>query len=184
MNCFIASISRAALTLSSVSLLGLLCSCELMDSISESAKESEKPEETAEYVISVHEIIKYPKATMLEKEIPSFGGTTVWVNTNPFLHSRNIMKVDIVEERDKPGFFDLKLTLDRRGRMMWTNLAVNFKGEKLACVIDGVFYRSFSPEQLDDDLDTEVMIQGPFDKATAMAIQKFSEKDYQIFNKK
>jgi len=51
-------------------------------------------------------------------------------------------------------------------------------------VVDGVFYKAFTPEALEDDNDRVVVIKGPIDAGTAMALKKNAEKNYKLFNKK
>jgi len=162
----------------------VLPSCETLDNFDESMDKTDAPKDNAAYTITIHEIVKYPRGLDIEKEIPSFANTTVVVNGNPFLHSKNIPKIDIIEEKDKPGFYDLSLTLDRRGRMLWTQLSINYKNLQVAMVVDGVFYKAFTPEALEDDNDTVVVIKGPIDAGTAMSLKKNSERNYKLFNKK
>ncbi len=161
-----------------------LSSCETLDNFDESMNKTDAPKDVAAYTVTVHEIIRYPRSLAMEMEIPTFANTTICVNSNPYIHSRNITKINIIEEKSKPGFYDIALTLDRRGCMMWSQLSINFKGTQVAFVVDGVFYKAFVPELLEDDQDTIVLVKGPFDAATAMAIQKNAEKNHKLFNKK
>lgn len=141
-----------------------------------------------EYVISVHRIVRYRRGEQLEREIETFSGGTVCVNVNPFLHSRNIQKIDLGIRPDDPGFYDLVLHLDKRGQMLWSSIAIQYRGEKLGLVIDGIFYRAFMPAIPNpDDIDKQtgcvtVLLEGPVDQATAKGISKFSEKNYRHFN--
>ena len=80
-------------------------------------------------------------------------------------------------------FCDLKLTLDRRGKMLWGNLATERKGQNVALIIDGVLYRVFKPAQLGEEAEAVIMT-GPFDRNTAYNLAKNSEKNYGIFNPK
>ena len=142
-----------------------------------------------EYVISVHRIIRYRRGEDLEREIDTFSGGVICVNVNPFLHSRNIKKVDLEIREGDPGFYNLVLHLDKRGQMLWSSIAVQYRGEKLGLVIDGVFYRSFMPNIPNpDDIDKKtgsvtVILEGPIDQATAHSISKFSEKNYRHFTR-
>lgn len=158
--------------------------CETLEDAFNDMNKTETEKDKAQYVLTVHEIVKYPRAQDLELNIPSFSGAPICVNMNYFLHSKNITKVEIVEEKDKPGFYDLDLTLDRRGKLLWTSMSVNFRNVQMAFVIDGVYYRSFAPEQLDSDEDMVVRIKGPFDMGTANGIKKNAEKNYKIYNNK
>lgn len=166
-------------------ILAFAAGCETWDEVM-SGETKVQDDDKPKYVMSVHEIVKYPRGTMIEKEVQSFGGRNVWVNINPFIHSRNIPKVEILPSKEKDGFYDLQLTLDRRGRLLWTQLSVEFNKTDVALLIDGVFYRTFQPEQLDDEEDMVVVIKGPFDPVTAKCIEKYAAKNYKYFeeNKK
>jgi hypothetical protein len=58
-----------------------LTGCEIMDDdFSDLFKEPDTPEEEQpKFVITVNEIIKYPRATKLEREIATFSGRTIWI---------------------------------------------------------------------------------------------------------
>ena len=170
----------AALSVSFAFASVLLSSCELLDDL----EEDENPKLKAAYVVTIHEIIKYPRGLQIELDIPTYAGGSKCVNNNYFIHSKNITSIVPIEIKDKPGFYDLDLHLDRRGRLLWTNLSMNFKGMNLAFVVDGVLYREFQPEMLSDDVDAVVRVKGPFDSATALAMGKNSENNYKIFNAK
>ncbi len=141
-----------------------------------------------EYVVSIHEIVRYPKAEMIEKEIATYSGTTLYVNTNSLLHSRNIEKIELIP-RDDPDYSDLKLTLDKRGYKLWLTLSVLYKGRNLAFVIDGQCYRVFQPRMIvEDPNDTTessrtVTVEGPFDANVGKRLVKYAPIDYKAFNK-
>ena len=161
--------------------------CDLDKAIQE-MEESLNPTDP-EYVISVHRIVRYRRGDQLERDIDTFSGGVVCVNVNPFLHTRNIKKIDLAVRDGDPGFFDLVLHLDKRGQMLWSSIAVQYRGEKLGLVIDGVYYRAFMPKIPNpDDIDEKtgsvtVILEGPIDQATAHGIAKFSEKNYRYFNR-
>ena len=75
------------------------------------------------------------------------------------------------------GFYNLRFDFTERGRMLWINLSVQHKGTQLAFVIDGTVYRGFVPRQIPDDA-TWVIVDGPFDQATAMALQNNAKYNY------
>ena len=142
-----------------------------------------------EYVISVHRIVRYPRGEELEREVDTFSGGIAYVNINPFLHSRNIKKIDLGARPGEEGFYDLVLHLDKRGQMLWSSVAIQYRGEKMGLIIDGIFYRSFMPHIPNpDDIDKKtgcvtVLLEGPIDQATANNIVKFSEKNYKTMNR-
>ena len=87
----------------------------------------------------------------------------------------------------RAGFYDLKLFMNRRGRLRWMQLSAGFKNEPLAFVIDGIFYRSFIPRPMVGDYDTDaqttyVVIEGPFDKGTANALVESAPTNFSYYN--
>ena len=82
-------------------------------------------------------------------------------------------------------FYDLKITLNDRGRMLWSAMAVTrMENKKIGILIDGMFYRSIKPPMLTDNEVTTVYLDGPFDPATAKGITTNSERNFKIFNEK
>ena len=140
-------------------------------------------ETTPDYVISIHDVVKYPRSETLEQEVTTFDGKRVYINTNSLIHSRNISKIELMPNQKDPQFCDLKLSLDRRGKMLWGNLATDRKGQNVALIVDGVLYRIFKPAQRGEEADAVIMT-GPFDRNTAYNLAKNSEKNYGIFNPK
>ena len=173
--------------LCSLSALLLLPSCDTLKTL-ENMQSSEflNPsvfETTPDYVLSIHEVVRYPRSEELEQEVTTFDGKRIYINTNSMIHSRNISKIEITLNKKDPQFCDLKLTLDRRGKMLWGNLATMFKRRDVALMVDGILYRVFKPAQLGEEAEA-VIITGPFDRNTALNIAKNSEKNYGIFNPK
>jgi len=137
--------------------------------------------------ITIHQIVKYPRAERIEREISTFSGRTICININSFLHSNSIKKIELVPRGPNGKYYDLKLFLNRKGRLHWMSLSNGFKGEKVAFVIDGIFYRSFTPNQMVGDYDTDdgstyVLIEGPFDKGTADTLVEWAPKNYQFYH--
>ena len=93
------------------------------------------------------------------------------------LDSSEIKNIQYVPIPGDQGFYNLKFDLTERGRMLWINLSVQHKGTQLAFVIDGTVYRGFVPRQIDDEATT-VIVDGPFDQATAMALQNNAKYNY------
>ena len=108
--------------------------------------------EAPKAVISIHEIIRYPRASEIEQKIPSYFGKDVTINRNPMLFSKEIIEIKAIPQVRDPNYFDLHLKLTVRGRKMWIGLSVNNRREQLAFVIDGMFYRSFQPRMIYDDV--------------------------------
>ena len=140
-----------------------------------------------EYVITINKIVKYPQAKDIEQQIATFSGRTVWINIQSYIHSNAIKEIELVPRNGSQNFFDLKLFMNRKGRMRWMQLSAGFKNEPLAFVIDGTFYRSFIPKPMVGDYDaddnsTYVIIEGPFDKGTAEALKEWAPKNFLYFN--
>jgi len=76
----------------------------------------------------------------------------------------------MVPRGNDPDMYDLLLTLSDRGRKMWIALSVANKNTQLAFAVDGMIYRKFVPRLLYDDTTFEILVDGPFDPATAMEL--------------
>lgn len=138
-------------------------------------------------IITVNSIVKYPRAKELEKEIPTFTGRTIWVNTNSFIHSKSVQDIELIPRDPEGHFYDLKLKLNNHGRLIWMQLSAGYSYQKLAFVVDGMFYRSFIPKPLiqkekDGEEESYAIIEGPFDKYTADEIKKYATSNYAFFN--
>lgn len=133
-------------------------------------------------VVSVHEIVRYPRANEHEQKIPSYFGNEVTINRLPLLFSKEIMSITAIPRVSDPDFYDLRVKLTSRGRKMWIGLSVPNQKTNLAFVIDGMYYRSFRPRMIYDDVTDEIIIDGPFDKATALEVQNNAEKNYKKAN--
>ena len=159
-----------------------LSSCEKFMEDPEKAFQ-EETDKTPRYVLTIHELIKYKRADMVEMDVDSFFGGTVCVNKNPYIHSRDITKIEMVPRPGNTDFYDLNITLNDRGKMLWSAMAVT-RGEnkKIGILIDGMFYRSINPPMLTDPETTTVYLEGPFDPATAKDITTNSERNHKIFN--
>ena len=156
--------------------------CYLEHMNQDPAKKSRFPDDgKPHYVVTVHEYVKYPGAKELEKDIPTFSGRNICVNVNNFIHSRYIEDIETVPMANKPEFYHLKMKLNPRGIKMWINMAVRFKHHGMVFVIDGMAYRMFNPEMVDENTGW-VIVEGPFDSFTADALKHFGKKNYEIYN--
>ena len=178
---------------SAAAIFGLMAVAVLASGISSCEKFMEDPEKafqeetdkTPRYVLTIHELIKYKRADMIETDVDSFFGGTVCVNKNPFIHSRDITKIEMVPRPGNTDFYDLKISLTERGRMLWSAMAVTqADNKKIGILIDGMFYRSIKPPMLTDNETTTVYLEGPFDPATAKGITVNAERNFKLFNEK
>lgn len=161
---------------SALMLLVLLCGCETL--------EGDKSKKEPAYVITINAFAKQPtKSKELEKEVTSFGGgKTVWINTNAFLHSRNIQDIEIIPSAEKKGYYDLELKLDYHGKNVWMQLSVNSLYTELAFLVDGVYYRPIKPDRISTEDEYVVYLRGPFDSVTAKSIKENAASNYKYFN--
>ena len=150
------------------------------DPATSDGKSSDKYE--PKYAMTFHEVVEYPRAESIEKEIVTFDGKKLYINSNFFVSSREIIRAKMIERKDQKDFYDLTVNLSRRGKMRWMNMVVNFRHSEIAIMLDGSYYKSFTPEVITDE-DTEwVIIPGPFDPVTAKGIVKYAEKNYDYYN--
>jgi hypothetical protein len=160
-------------TASSLFLFG----CEMLE---DSMQEKKK----TRYVLSFHQVIKYPRSKDLEKKVTSFDGKEYWINTNQFFHSRHIEKIELIPSKEKEGYYDLSLKLDYSGTVKWVQLSMHFQHKKLALLVDGYFYKLYTPDRLAHEDDKWVVLTGPFDRVTAGGVKKYARKNYIHFNPK
>lgn len=133
--------------------------------------------------VTVQSIVKNRQGEMIEKMIPTYTGKEVCVNSVPLINSKYIEKIEAVKRATDPNYYDLKLYFNDTGRKLWIALSNYNRTEKLAFVIDGRFYRGFVPRLLVDDQSMDVMIDGPFDQATALEVQNESIMNYKKLNR-
>lgn len=171
--------------------IGLMTVAVLASGLSSCEKFIEDPEKsfqeetdkTPRYVLTLHEIIKYKRADMVEMDVDSFFGGTVCVNKNPYIHSRDITKIEMIPRPGNTDFFDLRITLNDRGRMLWSAMAITqLEKKKIGILIDGMYYRSINPPMITDNETLTVYLEGPFDPATAKGITVNAERNFKIFN--
>jgi hypothetical protein len=155
-------------------LLGLFCGCETID--------FEKTKKDPAFVLTLNEIVKQRRAKELEKEVPSFSGKPICINTNAYLHSRNVQEIEIIPSAQKKGYYDLELKLDYHGKNVWMQLSVNHAYTELAFLIDGVYYRPVMPDKISTEDEYVVYLRGPFDPVTAKALKDNALANYKYFN--
>ncbi len=134
------------------------------------------------YVLSLFQIVDYPRAGDLEAEISTFDGKKIWINTNQFFSSKHVKDIKLLPRVDRPDCFDLALQLDERGCRIWTMMALEFREKQVAMTIDKYYQCSFNPEPLATEETNWVTIKYPFDKVTATGLQKHAKKNYKHYN--
>lgn len=169
----------AFLVIASIAFLSIIgCNPDDMRKIEEIfKKEMPKPQR----IITINSVVKYPRAKDLEKEIMTFSGQKVWVNTSSYLHSKSIEEIELVKRDPEGNFYDLKLKLSNHGKLIWMQISTGYSFQQLGIVIDGLFYRTFKPQPMGKD-DDYATIEGPFDKYTAEQVKKYAKTNYDFFN--
>lgn len=172
----------------------LLSGCETMrKKIKKLKMQMEGIEYEPDYLVSVNRIVPYPRGEESEREIGAFDGRLVCIDRRSFIDSANIKNIEIVprELKSHPtetpeeyfgGMYDLKLHLDRRGAITWSQMAVGFHQEALAFVINGKLYRVFVPTALADEEKETALVEGPFDDYTAKMLVKHAEDNFEHVN--
>ena len=92
---------------------------EAMDPEAETTDNPNSPEFKRKYVVHLNAIVKYPRAGELEREINTFDGKTIWINTNQLFSSKNIRDAKAVARPGNPEIFDLQFKVDRFGKLQW-----------------------------------------------------------------
>ena len=134
------------------------------------------------FVIGIFSIVQYPRATDLEKPIRDLDGREIYINANQNFSSKNLKDARIVVRPGNPELCDLKLKLDRRGKIQWQLLAGRFRDEQVAFVVDGKLLARFVPELPEDENDTWVFLRVGIDHFHDKNIVKFAKKNYVFFN--
>ena len=165
-----------------IAVLAVLCisGCDMLEEgevDSEGFVKDDKPH----FVITINQMVKYPHADKIEREVECFDGNTVWINTNALLHSRNVEKVEMVPMPGNPKYYNLRLKLNNRGKLMWIQASIGFKHSKVALLVDGVCYRVFNAQEPEDNSDW-VTIEGPFHKYLVTGICHYAESNFKMFN--
>ena len=169
-------------TLFTVSLL--FTSCETLNSTNKTEDNSEiEIKDLPRWTVSINEIVKYPRASQGEIEVPTFSGRTIWVRRHYELNSKSIESIKKISDPDRPGYYNLQVKLDRHGSLVGMRLCSDTTHAPWAFLVDGTYYRSveFKEPPVENDF-SEIIIKGPFDKSLATFIAKYSEPNYEHFH--
>lgn len=159
----------------SIFLIGAPSSCEpRFWTDPEAMEELQRPPRAR---ISVRSIIKYRYGEQTEAKIPTYTKQEITVG-QLWLSSKEVEKIEMLPRPSNPGYYDLQLTLTDKGRREWIMLSNANARNYLSFIIDGIHYRSFKPRMLTTDDDLTVIIDGPFDQATASELAFQSEFNY------
>ena len=156
---------------------GQSCSAEDIDHVfdPENFDSSDRP---LEGTIEIREIIQLRRGTDKEEMVPTLFGDDLCLNTNVLLRSTDVKEIKAIPiEKQKP-YYSLELKLTDRGKRHWIGLSLPNRGKHVAFLIDGLVYRTFVPRMLYDDVTDSVIVDGPFDPATAKKLESNSARNH------
>ena len=160
--------------------------CEIFEEALSESFASEDPtseDYDARFVIGIFSIVRYPRATALEREVNCGDGTTIWINANQNFSSKRIRAARAIPRPGNPDRFDLEIRLDRMGKSQWQTLGHGNRGEPVVMMVDNRFVGTFVPEASNYYNNMEwVKIRIGMDSYTAKGIVKFAKKNYSFYN--
>ena len=131
-----------------------------------------------EGVIEIQEIIRLRRGADKEIMAPTMFGDDLCLNKTILLDSADVTEIKAIPiEKQKP-YYSLELKLTDRGKRHWIGLSLPNKGQHVAFIIDGIVYRTFVPRMLYDDVTDSIIVDGPFDPATAKKLESNSARNY------
>ena len=136
---------------------------------------SERP---LEGVIEVQEVIRLRRGTDKEIMAPSMFGDDICLNKAILLDSADVKSIKAIPMEKQPPYCSIELKLTDRGKRHWIGLSLPNKGTHVAFIIDGIVYRTFVPRLLYDDVTDSIIVDGPFDPATAKKLESNAARNY------
>ena len=131
-----------------------------------------------EGLIEIQEIIRLRRGTDKEIMAPTMFGDDICLSKTVLLNSADVKEIKAIPiEKQKP-YYSLELKLTDRGKRHWIGLSLPNKGKHVAFLIDGIVYRTFVPRMLYDDVTDSIIVDGPFDPATAKKLESNSERNH------
>ena len=156
---------------------GQSCSADDIDRVfdPENFDSSDRP---LEGTIEIREIIRLRRGTDKEEWAPAMFGDDICLSTAVLLRSTDVKEIKAIPiEKQKP-YYSLELKLTDRGKRHWIGLSLPNKGKHVAFLIDGLVYRTFVPRMLYDDVTDSIIVDGPFDPATAKKLESNSARNF------
>jgi len=163
----------------------LFSGCEIFREALEESYTSEDPssdEFETRFNIGIFEVVKYPRATMLEREINIDHENTVCINTNALFSSKRIRQARAIPRPGNPDIYDLEIRIDRMGKTQWMMLTGGNKNREVVMMVDDRYAGSFIPESYQDGSKDWVRVRIGVDNYTARGIVKFAKKNYEYYN--
>lgn len=163
----------------------LFSGCEIFREALEESYTSEDPssdEFETRFNIGIFEVVKYPRATMLEREINIDHENTVCINTNALFSSKRIRQARAIPRPGNPDIYDLEIRIDRMGKTQWMMLTGGNKNREVVMMVDDRYAGSFIPESYQNGSKDWVRVRIGVDNYTARGIVKFAKKNYEYYN--
>lgn len=162
------------------------CGCEIIEEALEAGKlDTDNPNSDdyrPRFVVGIFSIVKYPRATELERPVQDLDGREIYINGNQNFSSKNLRDAKVVVRPGNPELCDLKFKLDRRGIVQWQLLAGRYQDEQVAFVVDGRLLARFVPEMPDEESENWVFLRVGIDHYHARNIVKYAKKNYIFYN--
>ena len=131
-----------------------------------------------EGIIEIQEIIRLRRGIDKEIMAPTLFGDDICLNKAILLDSADIKKVVAIPIEKQPPYYSLELKLTDRGKRHWIGLSLPNRGTHVAFIIDGIVYRTFVPRLLYDDVTDSIIVDGPFDPATAKRLESNAARNF------
>lgn len=131
-----------------------------------------------EGIIEIQEIITLRRGTDKEVMAPTMFGDDICLSKTILLDSADVKSIKAIPIEKHPPYYSLELKLTERGRRHWIGLSLPNRATHIAFIIDGMVYRTFVPRLLYDDVTDSVIVDGPFDPATAKKLESNSARNY------
>ena len=153
------------------------CSADDVDRVfdPENFDTSDRP---LEGLIEIQEIIRLRRGTDKEIMAPTLFGDDICLNKTILLDSADVRKINAIPIEKHPPYCSLELKLTDRGRRHWIGLSLPNRATHVAFIVDGIVYRTFVPRILYDDVTDSVIVDGPFDPATAKRLEANSKRNF------
>jgi len=131
-----------------------------------------------EGIIEIQEIVRLRRGTDKEIMAPTMFGDDICLSKEILLDSADVKKIKAVPIDKQPPYCSLELKLTDRGKRHWIGLSLPNRATHVAFIIDGIVYRTFVPRLLYDDVTDSIIVDGPFDPATAKRLEENSARNY------
>ena len=156
---------------------GQSCSAEQIDHAfdPENLDMSSRP---LEGIIEIQEIRTLRRGTDKDIMAPTKFGDDICLNKAILLDSADVKSIKAIPIEKQPPYYSLELKLTDRGRRHWIGLSLPNRATHVAFIVDGIVYRTFVPRLLYDDVTDYIIVDGPFDPATAKKLESNSARNY------